>query len=65
MWAGTPTTVELGGTSDSTHGAGAYAGVFAHGNVAQNIGVVADEDAVATVGWRLPWPLPVPPKVTP
>ena len=53
MCAGTPTTVEFGGTSVEHHRAGADARVLAHGHVAQDIGVVADEDAVADGGVAL------------
>jgi hypothetical protein len=44
MCAGTPTTVELGGT---------YAGVLAHCDVAQYVGIVADKDPVANRGVAL------------
>ena len=53
MWAGTPTTVELGGTSDEDNGASADARVCADGDVAEDVGVVADEDAVAEGGVAL------------
>ena len=53
MCAGTPTTVELGGTSVEHHRARADARVLAHRDVAQDVGVVADEDAVAERGVAL------------
>ncbi len=45
--AGTPTTVEFGGTVAEHDRTGSYARVLSDRNVAENVGVVADEDAVA------------------
>ena len=65
MWAGTPTTVELGGTSSEDDGAGADAGVLPDADVAEDLRVVAGEDAIAQGGMALAVSLPVPPRVTP
>jgi len=53
---GKPTTVESAAHRRAPRN-GAHARVLADGDVAQHVGVIADENAVLDVGWRLPWPL--------
>ena len=55
MWPGTPTTVELSGTSRSTTGACADAAIFADGDVAQDLRAGANHDIVADR--RMPFPV--------
>jgi hypothetical protein len=53
MCAGTPTTVEFGGTSVRTTEPAPTREFSPDGDVAQDVGVVADEDAVADRGMAL------------
>ena len=65
MCAGTPTTVEFGGTSESTTEPAPTREFSPTVMLPSRLALLPMKTPSQTVGWRLPCPLPVPPSVTP
>ena len=65
IWAGMPTAVASGGTSESTTALAAMRALSPTLKGPSTLAPVEMSTLLPMVGWRLPWSLPVPPRVTP